>query len=61
MSESPEAPNVRHERAVQPDEPVRYLTHHVLAVLDPEEQLVDAAESSISGGCLETLPLRGAA
>jgi hypothetical protein len=36
----------------RPTEPVRYPTHHVVAVLDTEEQVADAASALMSGGFL---------
>jgi hypothetical protein len=35
-------------------EPVRYPTHHVIAVLDSEDQVADAAAALTSGGFLES-------
>ena len=43
----------RHDDA-RPDEPVRYPTNHVLAVLDTEEQLTAAVEGLIGSGCPES-------
>jgi hypothetical protein len=54
MSEKPADHAAARREDAQPDEPVRYPTNHVLAVLDTEEQLTAAVEALIGGGFLDS-------
>lgn len=43
----------------QPDDPLRYPTHHVVAILDTAQQAVAAVEALTSGGFLDSEVLIG--
>jgi hypothetical protein len=54
MSEMPADHAAARREDAQPDEPIRYPTNHVLAVVDTEEELTAAVESLIGGGFFDS-------